>query len=131
MKTHILEVPFVESAAHHISQQLAGKDRPTALICSNDLLAIRSIRAAHLAGLSVPGDISVVGFDGIALGEDLTPILSTITQPNAEMGRRAAGLLVQALAGGVALKPSASLTLPHAFRQGESCAAPAVSHHKS
>lgn len=131
LKNHILEVPFVESAAHHISQQLAGKTRPTALICSNDLLAIRSIRAAHLAGLSVPGDISVVGFDGIALGEDLTPVLSTITQPNAEIGRRAAGLLVQALAGGVALKPSASLTLPHAFRQGESCARPALGHYQS
>ena len=127
----VLEVPFVESAAHHISQQLLGKSRPTALICSNDLLAIRSIRAAHLAGLRVPEDLSIVGFDGIALGEDLTPMLSTITQPNLEMGRRAAGLLVQALAGGVALKPSASLTLPHAFRQGESCARPASSHHKS
>ncbi len=127
----VLEVPFVQSAALAISQLLRGPKRPTALVCSNDLLAIRSIRAAHLAGLRVPQDLSVVGFDGIAIGEDLTPMLSTITQPNQEMGSRAAGLLVQALAGGVALKPSASLTLPHAFRHGESYARPASNQHKT
>ena len=122
--TGVLEVPFVQSAVQDIKKLLSAKARPTALICSNDLLAIRSIRAAHLAGLSVPRDISVVGFDGIALGEELTPVLSTITQPNADMGRRATGLLLQALAGGVALKPSASVTLPYAFRDGESCTQP-------
>ena len=127
---NLLEVPFVKSAAQDISQLLLKKQRPTALVCSNDLLAIRSIRAAHLAGLSVPHDLSVVGFDGIALGEDLTPMLSTITQPNADIGRRAAGLLVQALAGGAPLKPNASLTLPHAFREGESCTRPASSNQK-
>ena len=122
----VLEVPFVKSAAQDISAFLAKKLRPTALVCSNDLLAIRTIRAAHLAGLQVPHDLSVVGFDGIALGEDLTPMLSTVTQPNAEIGRSAVALLVQALAGGTALKPSASLTLAHAFREGESCARPAA-----
>ena len=129
--TALQEVPFVESAVQDIRQMLQKKQRPTALVCSNDLLAIRSIRAAHLVGLSVPRDLSVVGFDGIALGEDLTPMLSTITQPNAEIGSRAAGLLVQALAGGASLKPNASLTLPHAFRLGESCAPPASSHPKT
>jgi len=122
----LLEVPFVKSAANDIRKLLSSKARPTALVCSNDLLAIRSIRAAHLASLRVPQDLSVVGFDGISLGEDLMPMLSTITQPNIEMGHRAAGLLVQALAAGVPLNPNASLTLPHAFREGESCARPAV-----
>lgn len=122
---HFLEVPFVKSAAQEVSKLLLTKGRPTALVCSNDLLAIRSIRAAHLARLRVPNDLSVVGFDGIAIGEDLTPMLSTIAQPNAEIGLRATGLLVQALAGGRPLKPAASLTLNHAFREGESCARPA------
>ena len=128
--TRLLEVPFVKSAVQDISKLLLTRERPTALICSNDLLAIRSIRAAHLAGLSVPRDLSVVGFDGIALGEDLTPMLSTITQPNAEIGRCAARLLVHALTAGAPLKPNASLTLPHAFRSGESCAHPASSIKK-
>ena len=64
---------------------------------TNDLLAIRCIRAAHLNGLRVPHDLAVVGFDGIALGEDLTPALSTVMQPNDDIGRRAVELLVQAL----------------------------------
>lgn len=124
--TSLLEVPFVESAAQDISKFLSAKVRPTAMVCSNDLLAIRTIRAAHMAGLDVPNDLTVVGFDGIALGEDLTPMLSTITQPNADIGRSAAALLIQALSAGTVLKPGASLTLPFAFREGESCAAAAA-----
>lgn len=127
----LLEVPFVKSAAQDISKLLQSKERPTALVCSNDLLAIRCIRAAHLAGLRVPNDLSVVGFDGILLGEDLTPMLSTITQPNTEMGRCATRLLVQALAGGKPISPTSSVTLAHAFRAGESCARPASPHQEA
>ncbi|KQO22165.1 LacI family transcriptional regulator [Acidovorax sp. Leaf76] len=118
----VLEVPFIETAVQDVTALLQGLDRPTALICSNDLLAIRSIRAAHLAGLAVPRDLSVVGFDGIALGEDLTPMLSTVAQPNADIGRCSVQLLVQAMASGTPLAPDAGLTLPHHFRTGESCA---------
>ncbi|WP_440533629.1 LacI family DNA-binding transcriptional regulator [Variovorax sp. YR566] len=118
----LIEVSFVETAVDALSSQLQARNRPTALICSNDLLAIRSIRAAHLSGLSVPGDLSVVGFDGIALGEDLTPALTTITQPNSDIGRHSVELLIQAMASGATLQADASLLLPHAFRDGESCA---------
>lgn len=120
----VLEVPFVEAAVAKIEALLRGPQRPTALVCSNDLLAIRSIRAAHLAGLSVPQDLSVIGFDGIALGQDLTPMLSTIVQPNAEIGRCSVDLLVANLSGGAPLAPGCSLTLAHVFREGESCAPP-------
>lgn len=120
----VLEVPFVEAAVAQIETVLRGAQRPTALVCSNDLLAIRSIRAAHLAGLTVPHDLSVVGFDGIALGEDLTPMLSTISQPNTEIGRCSVDMLVASLAGDTPLTPACSLTLAHFFREGESCAPP-------
>ena len=120
--TQWLEVPFVETAVQDICARLQASPRTTALVCSNDLLAIRSIRAAHLAGLRVPQDISITGFDGIALGEDLTPMLSTITQPNTDIGRRSVELLVQALADGRPVDPSASVLLAHGFRTGESCA---------
>ncbi len=120
----VLEVPFVETAVSEIAARLQAPGRPTALVCSNDLLAIRSLRAAHLAGLAVPAQISITGFDGIALGQDLTPTLSTIAQPNADIGQRSVELLVQALQPGAEpLRPAASLTLPHHFREGESCAA--------
>lgn len=118
----LIEVPFVESAVDMLAQLLQARSRPTALVCSNDLLAIRSIRAAHLSDLAVPDDLSVVGFDGIALGEDLTPALTTVAQPNSDIGRRSVELLIQAMADGTALRPDASLLLPCFFRDGESCA---------
>lgn len=123
--TLLLEVPFVEAAVKEISQFLRQSNRPTALVCSNDLIAIRAIRAAHKADLRVPDDISITGFDGIALGEDLSPTLSTVTQPNAEIGKLAVDLLVKSLATGMPVHPSASLLLESGFREGESCA-PAV-----
>jgi DNA-binding LacI/PurR family transcriptional regulator len=119
---HCLEVPFVETALQEISEFLQKKNRPTALICSNDLIAIRSIRAAHLAGLQVPNDISITGFDGIAIGDDLTPKLSTITQPNKLIGQQSVDLVVSALLQGIPLNPNDSLLLEHGYRQGESCA---------
>jgi DNA-binding LacI/PurR family transcriptional regulator len=118
----LVEVPFIETAVDELRRFLETAPRPTALVCSNDLLAIRSIRAVHLGGLQVPRDLSVIGFDGIALGEDLTPALSTVTQPNGDIGRHSVELLVQALAGGTVPNADASLVLPHAFRTGESCA---------
>ena len=120
----VVEVPFVETAVDALTRFLATTPRPTALVCSNDLLAIRSIRAAHRSGLQVPRALSVIGFDGIALGEDLTPALSTVVQPNIDIGRLGVELLVNALAGDVAPGPEASLLLPHALRMGESCAPP-------
>jgi DNA-binding LacI/PurR family transcriptional regulator len=121
LQPSLLEVPFINSATEEIQQFITQQDRPTALICSNDLLAIRSVRAAHQSGLSVPHDIAVVGFDGIALGKDLTPVLSTVVQPNLQIGTSAVELLVQSLISDQQLLPTASLTLPWTFREGESC----------
>ena len=120
----LVEVPFIEAAVEQIAAALRPARRASALVCSNDLLAIRAVRAAHLCGLDVPRDLSVLGFDGIALGEDLTPALTTITQPNHEIGRRSVELLLDAIAGGRPLAARHSLVLPHGFRIGESCAAP-------
>jgi DNA-binding LacI/PurR family transcriptional regulator len=118
----LIEVPFVEAATEQLCQVLQGKHRPTALVCSNDLLAIRTLRAAHLSGLQVPKNLTVTGFDGIALGLDITPVLSTITQPNHDIGRCSVELIVQALASGTALKAASSVRLDFAFREGQSCA---------
>lgn len=118
----LIEVPFVETAVEQIATALRWPHRPTAVFCSNDLLAIRAMRAAHRCGLNVPAELSVVGFDGISLGEDLTPALSTVTQPNQEIGRRSVELLIGALAEGKPLAAKSSVVLPHGFRVGESCA---------
>lgn len=118
----LVEVPFMDTAVASLARFLAMPSRPSALVCSNDLLAIRCLRAGHVAGLQVPRDLTVVGFDGIELGKDLTPMLSTIVQPNREMGRCGVDLLVQALVVGHPLAVAASMTLAHEFRMGESCA---------
>jgi LacI family transcriptional regulator, repressor for deo operon, udp, cdd, tsx, nupC, and nupG len=120
LSSKVLEIPFIHTAIDKIKSLVQTKQGPTGLVCSNDLLAIRSIRAVSLAGLRVPKDVSVIGFDGIELGRDLTPSLSTVVQPNAEIGSTAVALVVQALAAGHALQAAASVTLPWKFHAGES-----------
>ena len=74
-------------------------DRPTAVIAQSDLLAAGVIRAAEEAGLRVPEDVSVTGFDGIVV-DGLAPYeLTTLVQPAAEKGR-AAGQAVAAMLDG-------------------------------
>jgi DNA-binding LacI/PurR family transcriptional regulator len=130
LKPQLLEVPFMDGTTERMAEFLAARrvlpQAPTAVVCSNDLLAIRCMRAAHRVGLRVPEDLSVAGFDGIVLGEELTPALSTIVQPSVEIGRRSVELLVQALAGAVPLGPANSLTLDLHVREGESIAAARV-----
>jgi DNA-binding LacI/PurR family transcriptional regulator len=67
----------------------------TAVFCFNDISAIGAIRALKDAGLSVPGDVSVVGFDDIMSAAYSTPSLTTVRQPLAEMGRRGAKVLLE------------------------------------
>lgn len=70
----------------------------TAVFCFNDIAAIGAIRALKDAGLSVPGDVSVVGFDDIQSAAYATPSLTTVRQPLAEMGKRGAQLLLERIA---------------------------------
>lgn len=117
----IWEVPFAATAVQVLQQRLCEQVPPTALVCSNDLLAIRAIRAACLAGFRVPADIRVVGFDGIGLGADLTPSLASICQPNHQIGSACVDLLCRALAHRSPLTAEDSVDLPHGWSSGESC----------
>jgi LacI family repressor for deo operon, udp, cdd, tsx, nupC, and nupG len=117
----LIEVPFMESAVDQLVARLRQPRRPTALVCSNDLLALRCLRAAQLAGLRVPGDISIVGFDGIAIGLDTMPMLSTIAQPNSLAGEVGVQMLVKSIDRRTRPTPRESVILAHHFRAGESC----------
>src|SRR5262249_31711005 len=76
---------------------LDGDERPTAIFAFNDQLAIGAMRAAEERGMRVPEDLSVVGFDDTAEAEIVTPGLTTVRQPLAEMGRMAVSLLTRLL----------------------------------
>lgn len=87
---------YMRTGDHHITggqlamEQLLKLDAPpTAVVASNDLTAIGVIGAIHAAGLSVPGDVSVIGFDDIELSSFLFPPLSTVRVPRAEIAQRA------------------------------------------
>ncbi|WOI58176.1 LacI family DNA-binding transcriptional regulator [Palleronia sp. LCG004] len=85
-----------EAAAARI---LALSARPSAIVCDNDEMACGLMSALHRAGLSIPGDISVTGFDDIELSRHLTPALTTIRQPRRIVGRAAAARLIAILSG--------------------------------
>ncbi len=83
-------------------QRLFARGRPTAVFCYDDLTAMGALAAARSAGVSVPGDLSVVGFDDLFVSSYTAPPLTTIRQPMKEMGRRAAEILLALLRGEVA-----------------------------
>jgi LacI family transcriptional regulator len=76
---------------------LAQHPRPSAVFAENDLMALGALSAAQAARLDVPSHISVVGFDGIAFGADVTPALTTVVQSTSAVARTAVALLFERL----------------------------------
>ncbi|SKA02209.1 LacI family DNA-binding transcriptional regulator [Consotaella salsifontis] len=74
---------------------LALEPRPTAIFAANDISAVGAAAAIHEAGLSVPGDISLAGFDDLPLAAQMKPGLTTVHQPLARMGRTAVKMLLE------------------------------------
>jgi LacI family transcriptional regulator len=72
-------------------------DPPTAIFAFNDNVAVGVMSTARARGLSIPDDLSVVGFDDSELAEIVVPGLTTVRQPLAEMGRMAVSLLMRLL----------------------------------
>ena len=79
--------------------EVPASERPTAVIAQSDLLAAGVIHAADELGIAVPGELSVLGFDGIRLDGITDHTLTTLVQPAVEKGRAAARALRAALAG--------------------------------
>ena len=85
---------------------LARTERPTALFCFNDLMAMGAYQAAAIAGLSVPDDLSIVGIDNLELiAGSLFPGLTTVALPHFEMGRWAIERLYAQIDGNAADEP--------------------------
>jgi DNA-binding LacI/PurR family transcriptional regulator len=82
-----------------LGQQLARRKEVTAVFCANDHMALGVLRALFEAGIRVPDDISVVGFDDIPESPYLVPPLTTVRQDFTAVGRRAIEILQAAIAG--------------------------------
>lgn len=78
------------AVAHRL---LEGPDRPEAILCANDEIAMGVLEAARAAGVRVPADLAVTGWDDIPAARHLAPPLTTVQQPMLQLGRRAAELL--------------------------------------
>lgn len=74
---------------------LARDDRPTAIFCVNDLVALGSLRTLRRTGLSVPDDAAIVGYDDVAFAAELATPLTSVRQPTHQLGVQAADLLLR------------------------------------
>jgi LacI family repressor for deo operon, udp, cdd, tsx, nupC, and nupG len=90
----------------------------TAIFCFSDEMALGALSAVGQAGLSCPGQVSVIGFDDLPLAPFFQPALTTIAQPKGLIGRRTVELLVDILRG--TEKPGWQVTLPHQLLVRES-----------
>ena len=89
-----------ESGSRCARGLLELSDPPTAIFASNDDMAAGVMQVAHEMGLSIPGDLSVAGFDDVPLASYIWPSLTTIRQPIEEMAVRATALLLSKLRDG-------------------------------
>ena len=77
-----------------VEQLLSTRTRPTAVFCANDLLALGLMRGLIKHGISIPGDMALVGYDDVEFASVLSTPLTSIRQPKYELGRTAAELLL-------------------------------------
>jgi LacI family transcriptional regulator len=89
---------FVESARAIGAELLAGEPRPTAIVGGTDTMSIGVLMAARDAGLRVPEDVAIVSFDEPMYADLLAPSITSLDRHDLELGRRAAQLLLDALA---------------------------------
>jgi DNA-binding LacI/PurR family transcriptional regulator len=108
------------AAAPDVGAVFGGGEAPTALLAANDYTAIRLIETLEAAGIEVPRDVSVVGFDGIAIGALSRIALSTVAQPGEELARRAVELLIRRIERGHDAPPEQHRLQPRLVVRGSS-----------
>lgn len=96
----IEEGEYTVEGGRHAMQRLLARARvgPLAVFAANDLMALGAMMAVRESGLDCPGDVSILGFDGVPAGAFTTPGLTTVEKPGRLMGARAVARLVDAIA---------------------------------
>jgi LacI family transcriptional regulator len=113
---------FTESSGYGAAALLLEMDpRPTALFASDDTMAIGLLSALHSAGIDVPGELSLVGFDDIAIARYLSPPLTTVRVDAFRLGKEAVAQLVRELKSDTSLTPRQEV-LPTRLVVRHSCA---------
>ena len=113
-----------ESGYRGMEELLSLPDRPTAVFAGSDMVAYGALKAIKDAGLSVPDDISLAGFDDDFLSRYLNPPLTTLSVPAAALGARAAQLLLQRLRK-KSQETAEQIRLTARLAERESCRPPA------
>lgn len=103
---------------------LSLQDRPTAVVVAGDEMAIGAIKVIKEAGLSVPEDISIIGFDDISTAEHIDPPLTTIRQDKELIGQQAAIILLGKINGEMGANDDINKVIPVQLIKRSSCAPP-------
>ena len=117
-----IETPYeIENGANAFERLMNMPQRPSVVMCGNDVLGVGALTRARKLGVKVPQDVSITGFDDIELARIVDPELTTVHVPHREMGRKAAIALVNMVENSDA---GASIELQSSLRLRGSLAAP-------
>jgi DNA-binding LacI/PurR family transcriptional regulator len=86
-----------EGGGRAMESLLGLPNPPTAVFCYNDMSALGALRVLHGHGIKVPEDLSLVGFDDLAIASYTSPLLTTVSQPKQQMGRMAMDIMIKLL----------------------------------
>jgi LacI family repressor for deo operon, udp, cdd, tsx, nupC, and nupG len=112
----------IESGVRQTGELLDQPDRPTAIFCFSDEMAMGALEAIRRRGLRCPQDVSLVGFDDIRFAQYLDPQLTTVSQPMEQIGHEVVRLLLDILADRASALQN--VTLPHRLVVRSSTAPP-------
>lgn len=119
-KNWVVESTYsLSEAKKHAARILDSQNRPTALLCGNDVLAVGAIYAAQSVGLRVPEDVSVIGIGDFKGSEDMHPALTTVRLPAKEIGHLAGQELASSVIEGAEEKRRVNCSISLKLR--ESC----------
>ena len=103
---HIVSSGFRDDTAFEATGRLLDRpDRPTALVASNDLLALGAMRAATVRGIEVPRQLSIIGFDDIDAAGFTTPPLTTLRHRQGAVGRHLVTQLLAVIQDPASIEP--------------------------
>jgi DNA-binding LacI/PurR family transcriptional regulator len=126
MRLRLLSAAVSEQGGREAFVELAAQGLPTGVLTMSDITAIGVMNAALDRGLSLPDELSIVGFDDIPAASWVWPRLTTVHQPIREKGRLAAIRLIEALSSGVGWTPTRELLPTHLIVRGSTSPAPTL-----